>query len=44
MEETKANKWNELEARKSLAEQLTDINDELGRELNELESEAEVEI
>lgn len=43
MEETKANRFAELEAKKELAEQLIARNNELGKELNELENEVPVQ-
>lgn len=42
MEETKANKWENLEAKKLLAEQLKERDNELGKELNGLENEVPV--
>lgn len=42
MEKTKANRFEELEAKKELAEQLTARNNELENELKEFENEAPV--
>lgn len=42
MEETKANRFAELEAKKELLEQLTARNNELENELKEFENEAPV--
>lgn len=43
MEETKANKFAQLEDRRILEEQLRNRNNELDRELNELENEVPVQ-